>query len=189
MKKSAVILSLTLALLFSNNLFAASATLEYGGTDNVNSSSAGQTFNSLTVRENINANFIGDVQYSQILKDGVGLSYTRAETALTPTYQVNQYFSVYNRIAVGENYHPTYNWAYWSSESGVRAPIGSTGLTASLAWRFRTAFNPANPDTTRTWKTGIAYDLTEKDTVGVRYDRTTGDFNQKSYVINYTRKF
>lgn len=189
MKKSAVILSLTLALLFSNNLFAASATLEYGGTDNVNSSSAGQTFNSLTVRENINANFIGDVQYSQTDKDGVGLMYTRAEMALTPTYQVNQYFSVYNRIAVGENYHPTYNWAYWSSETGVRAPIGSTGLTASLAWRFRSAFDPINLDTTRTWKTGLAYNLTKNDTVGVRYDRTTGDFNQKSYVINYTRKF
>jgi hypothetical protein len=97
---------------------------------------------------------------------------------------------LYTRAAIGEKFTNTSNFSYYSVEPGVTAPIGSTGLTARVGYRFRNAFDPsANADTTRTWRAGLSYDLTKKDTIGVRYDRVRGDSNADGIAVNYTRSF
>jgi opacity protein-like surface antigen len=188
--KKTVILAGLLAALLSSGVFAASATLEFQSVDNVAPAAADQTNFNLTVRENITSWLVGDTQFSQTNNDGSqGLASSRVEAGLTPTYKINQYVTAYARETIGEKYTSTGHSSYWSAEPGIRVPVGTTGLTAQLGWRFRTAFDDAVQDTTRTWRAGVAYAVTPKDTVGVRYDRVQGNSDQRVMAVNYTRGF
>jgi len=78
-------------------------------------------------------------------------------------------------------------FAYYSVEPGVTYTMGKA--TAKVGFRFRDSFTEVNEDQTRTWRVGLAYAVTDKDTVGVRYDRVRGDSNNHSYNFAYTRSF
>jgi hypothetical protein len=99
-------------------------------------------------------------------------------------------FSPYLRVATGQKTTSTTNFNYYSVEPGITAPIGSTGITARLGYRFRDAYdNAVNADQTRTVRAGLSYALTKQDAVGVRYDRVRGDTNSNNVAFNYTRSF
>ena len=186
MKKLLAILSMAV----STGVFAASAQLEYQNIDGVNGSSNATQYQ-LTVREQITTNITGDVAFSNQVKDNTQTLTTRAEAGLTGSYPVAG-ISLYTRAAVGEKFtgSTTYgNFGYYSVEPGVLVPIGKTGLTARVGYRFRSAFDTANNDTTRTWRAGVSYALTKKDSIGVRYDRVQGDADQTIMNVNYTRNF
>lgn len=177
------------ALLVSGSVFAASGTVEYQDIDGKSNTPTDQTSWSLTVRENINKNFIGDIGLSQTnnkASPSDTLASTRTEAGLTGLTSV---FGVtpYTRVAVGQKYNSSTNFTYYSVEPGVSVPVGP--LTAKVGYRFRNAINTDNNDTTRTWRAGISYDLTAKDTIGVRYDKMRGDANQNVVAVNYTRGF
>lgn len=184
MKKILAILAITT----SGSLFAATATLEYQNQTGVNGT-ANSNLYQLSVREDINKNFAGDVVLNTASKDSTGaVSSSRAEAGLTGKTTLG-FVSPYMRLATGEKFTSTTNFAYYSVEPGVTAPIGNTGLTARLGYRFRSAYDTSNLDTTRTARVGISYDVTPKDRLGVRYDSVRGDSNQNSWAFNYTRGF
>jgi len=187
MKKILAILAMAT---ISSGVFAASAQLEYQNIDGVKGTSNATQYQ-LTVKEQITTSFAGDVSFSNQVKDTTQSLSSRAEAGLTGSYPVAG-ISLYTRAAVGEKFtgSTTYgNFGYYSVEPGVLAPIGKTGLTARLGYRFRSPFDTANNDTTRTWRAGLSYDLTKKDTIGVRYDQMRGDSNQNAVAVNYTRSF
>jgi hypothetical protein len=181
-----------LAMAVSTGVFAASATVEYQNIDGVKNTPQDQRNVSLTVRENITKSLVGDVQLSDTANKGSAdtASSFRAEAGLTGLYDLGP-ATLYTRGAVGEKYTTSANFTYYSVEPGVIVPVGSTGVSAKVGYRFRNAFNDVNVnnDTTRTWRAGLSYDLTKKDTVGVRYDRVRGDSNQNVWAFNYTRGF
>jgi hypothetical protein len=178
-----------MAMAFSGSLFAASATLEYQAQNGVDSGTDNNVYQ-VSVKEDINKNFAGDVVFNQTIKDTTnGLSSTRMEAGLTGKTSLGV-FSPYLRVATGQKTTSTTNFNYYSVEPGITAPIGSTGLTARLGYRFRDAYNDAvNADLTRTVRAGLSYTLTKNDAVGVRYDRVRGDTNSNNVAINYTRSF
>jgi hypothetical protein len=94
----------------------------------------------------------------------------------------------YTRIALGEKLSTSGNFDYYAVEPGVRSTLGY-GFWGQVGWRFRTPFNVANNDTTRTWRTSLNYDVTKQDTVGIRLDNMRGDQNQNIYNVNYVRSF
>ena len=96
---------------------------------------------------------------------------------------------VYTRVAVGEKYTNGANFAYYSVEPGVTYTIGQA--TAKVGYRYRTAMvDPnVNKDTTDTVRVGLAFEVTKKDTIGIRYDRVRGDSFNHSYNLAYTRSF
>jgi hypothetical protein len=192
MKKILAILAMAT---ISSGVFAASATIEYENINGVGSTPKDQRNVNLTVRENINANFVGDVQLSNTANVGSdgnkdAASSFRAETGLTGLYDLGP-ANLYTRVAIGEKYSTTTNFAYYSVEPGVIVPFGSTGLSAKVGYRFRTAISDANTynDTTDTTRIGLAYDITKKDQVAVRFDRVRGDSQQNAWNFNYTRGF
>lgn len=179
-----------LAMAVTTGVFAASAQLEYQDIDGKKGTSNASQYQ-LTVKEQLNANFAGDVAFSNQVKDNTQSLSSRVETGLTGSYPVKG-ISLYTRAAVGEKFtgSTTYgNFGYYSVEPGILAPLGSTGLTARLGYRFRSPFNTDKDDTTRTIRAGVSYDLTKKDTIGVRYDQMRGDSNQNAWAVNYTRGF
>jgi hypothetical protein len=177
------------AMAFSGSLFAASATVEYQAQNGVQGTSDNNLYQ-LSVREDINKNFAGDLVFNQTVKDTTGgLSSTRIEAGLTGKTTVG-IVSPYLRVATGQKTTSTTNFAYYSVEPGVTAPIGKTGITARLGYRFRDAYdNTVNADQTRTVRVGLGYTLTKNDAVGVRYDRVRGDTNSNNIAFNYTRSF
>ena len=180
------------AILATGSVFAASGTFEYQNINGVQNTPTDQNNFSLTVKESINKNFVGDLGLSQTTNQTSGsdtLASTRLETGLTGSVATGP-VSPYVRAAVGQKFTSATNFTYYSVEPGVSAPVpGVSGLTAKVGFRFRNAIDTANNDTTRTWRAGLAYDLTAKDTIGVRYDKMRGDTNQNIVAVNYTRGF
>jgi hypothetical protein len=177
------------AMLVSGSVFAASATVE-GQSISGQNGTADQAQYSLSVKENINKNFAGDAQFSQTTNDGNPdkLSSTRIEGGLTGTLPATSFADFYTRVAVGQKYTSSTNYGYYSVEPGFVVPLGA-GFTAKAGYRFRSAFDNAQPDTTRTWRAGVGYQITQKDAVGVRYDQVRGDSQQNIWAVNYTRSF
>lgn len=181
-----------LAMAVSTGVFAASATIEYENINGVQNTPTDQRNINLTVRENINANFIGDVQLSNTANVSTTsasdtVSSFRAEGGLTGLYDAGP-VKLYTRGAVGQKYTSTTNFGYYSVEPGVIVPLGY-GFSTKVGFRFRNAFDTANNDTTRTWRAGVGYDITAKDAVAVRFDKVRGDSNQNAWNFNYTRSF
>ena len=115
---------------------------------------------------------------------------TRVDIGAIPKMNLYGPVNGYTRVAVGEKWTTTVpgNFSYYSIEPGVRGTLYGP-VWAQLGWRFRNAFNPANNDTTRTWRTSLYYDVTKQDTLGFRLDNMRGDQNQNIYNVNYTRSF
>ena len=180
MKKILAILALA-----TGTAFAGQATLEYQNINGVDGA-ADQKAYSLTVKENINKNFAGDVQFTNTQTEGTNALTTRLEAGLTAsnTYGI---VSPYVRVATGEKFSNTKQFSYYSIEPGIQMPVGP--FTAKVGYRFRDAYDSANNDTTRTARAGLSYPLTKNDTVGVRYDRVRGDTNTNVWNFNYTRGF
>ena len=180
-----------LALAISGSVFAGSITIEGQNIDG-NKSADQKNFN-MTAKQDINKNFAGHVQVSTTQTDGTNAVSTRLEAGVTGTVALVGPVSGYTTVAVGEKYSSSGagHFAYYSVEPGVMAPIGKTGLTAKVGYRYRTSFENANVnlDTTQTIRAGVSYAVTKQDAVGVRYDKVSGDVKQNIIAVNYTRSF
>jgi hypothetical protein len=178
-----------LAMAISGSVYAASATVEYQDQTGVNSTTDSSLY-LLSVSENINKNFSVGLTTNFGAKNSNGsVSNSRIEGSVTGKTTVG-FISPYVRIGVGQKFTTVTNYSYYSVEPGVTAPLGNTGLTARLGYRYRTAVDStAFADTTNTWRLGMSYALTKQDTVGVRYDQVRGDTNQNNVAFNYTRSF
>jgi hypothetical protein len=178
-----------LAMAISGSVYAASATVEYQDQTGVKGTTDSSLY-LLSVSESINKNFSAAITSNFGAKDSTGaVSNSRIEGSVTGKTTIGL-FSPYVRLGVGEKFTTTTNYPYYSVEPGVTAPLGNTGLTARLGYRYRTAFDSsAFADTTNTWRLGMSYAVTKQDTVGIRYDQVRGDTNQNNLAFNYTRHF
>ena len=183
MKKIFAILSLAVTgLAFAGD----SVTLEGQHINNVGS--AAQQLYGLTVKKDINNTFAGDIGIGQVTTEGTNALSTRLEAGLTGTAPIYGIVNGYTRVALGQKYTNTTSFTYYSIEPGIAVPFGP--VTAKVGWRTRTAVDSGiNADQTHTMRYGVSYALSNVDTVGVRYDRVNGDFNQKIWAVNYTRGF
>jgi hypothetical protein len=186
MKKLLAILAITLV---SGTVSAASVTIEGQGIDNSTGNDAMNM--NLTVRGSITPNFSGHFQVSNTQTDNTNAIANRLEAGVTAQAKLLGPVSGYTTVAVGQMYKATGNFAYYSVEPGLSAPIGSTGLTAKVGYRYRSAMQDAalKGDTTETVRAGVSYALTKQDAIGVRYDKVTGDAKQNVVAVNYTRSF
>jgi hypothetical protein len=185
MKKIALATLLLLSLV--STAFAGSITLE--GQDQLGDKGAKNSVNyQLSVKEPINKMLAVDVAFANYQQHQTEALSTRLETGITAAVPVGA-VGVYTRVAVGEKYNNTGNFAYYSIEPGVTYTVGA--VTAKVGYRYRTAMvNPnVSNDTTDTSRFGLSYALTKKDAVGVRFDRVIGDSTNHSYNLNYTRSF
>ena len=178
-----------LVMAISGSVYAASATVEYQDQTGVKGTTNSSLY-LLSVSENINKNFSAAITSNFGAKDSTGaVSNSRIEGSVTGRTKIG-FFNPYVRLGVGEKFTTTTNYAYYSAEPGVTAPVGNTGLTARLGNRNRSAFDAtAKSDTTNTWRLGLSYAVTKQDTIGVRYDQVRGDTNQNNLAFNYTRNF
>lgn len=172
--------------------FSASAVevrLEAQDADGKNGT-ASQTVAEISVKQAINTNFAGDLTVKQYRTDGTNALANRVEAGLTGTTKLYGPVNGYTRVAIGEKYvSGQAGYGYYSVEPGVSVPFGTTGVTASLGYRFQDAFNDTHNDLTRTWRAKVGYDLTANDNVYVGYDRQRGDSQQNIAKVGYIHRF
>lgn len=181
----------TLFAIFATAAMADSVTLEGQSIDG-KKGQADQGLLAIGVKADINKSFAADVRLESLRTQGTDAVSSKVEGGLTGTHQLFGPVSGYVRGALGENYTGTTNYGYYSVEPGVKAALGS-GVTAQVGWRFRDAVSnqSVNQFTSRTWRAGLAYDITPKDQIGARYDWQRGDTGQNANIVtvNYTRGF
>lgn len=136
----------------------------------------------------VNKNLAVDASLQTTQVDNTHTISSRGDIGVIPKFNVYGPVNGYTRVAIGEKYSSSGSFAFYSIEPGVNANLGY-GFTGQVGWRFRNAFNTANNDTTRTWRTGVSYDVTKKDTVGIRLDNVRGDQQQNIWNLNYARSF
>jgi hypothetical protein len=174
-------------MVFAGFANAASVTLE--GQDQLGDKGAKNSANyQVSVKEAINKTFAGDVSFTNYQQHQTEALSTRIEAGVTGSVPVGP-IGVYTRVALGEKYSNTGNFAYYSIEPGVTYTVGKA--TAKVGYRYRTAVVDPNVsnDTTDTVRAGVSYAVTAKDAIGFRFDRVKGDSTNHSYNISYTRSF
>ena len=181
------IIAIAALLAFAGIASAASVTVE-GQAQTGENGAKDSTNYALSVKESINGTFAGDLGFTNYQQETTNALSTRLEAGVTGTMPVGP-VSLYTRVALGEKYTNTGNFGYYSVEPGVTYTLGKA--TAKVGYRFRTAISDPNVhnDTTDTVRVGLAYAITSKDTVGIRYDRVRGDSTNHSYNFAYTRSF
>lgn len=183
MKKFAIVALMA----FTGFVNAASVTFE--GQDQLGDKGAKNSTNyQVSVKESISKTFAGDVSFTNYQQHQTEALSTRIEAGVTGSLPVGP-IGVYTRVALGEKYSNTGNFAYYSIEPGVTYTIGA--VTAKVGYRYRTAVVDPNVsnDTTDTVRAGISYAITKTDAIGFRFDRVKGDSTNHSYNLAYTRSF
>jgi hypothetical protein len=175
--------------LMTSMAFAGSVTVE--GT-NYNTLNGGNDAKGALVafNENINKTFGVYTALSSLQTVNTNAVSSRLEVGGSANFALGP-VTGYTKLGIGQKYSTTGQFTYWQIEPGVKAPIGDTGLTAQLGYRYRTAAeNPnVNKDTTDTVRVGLGYNFNKHNNIGVRYDRVTGDTRQDAVSLNYTRSF
>jgi hypothetical protein len=182
------ILTGLIALAISGMVLAGSVTVEgaklntIGGNDQMNTN--------FTLSETVNKTFSVHTQVSSSQTDNSNSVSTRLEVGGTASVPVYGPVSGYAKLAVGQKYSTAGQFTYYSIEPGLTMPVGSN-LTAKVAYRYRTAAESpnANKDTTDTVRIGLTYAIDKARSVGVRFDRITGDSRQDGYNVFYSHSF
>lgn len=181
MKKIAIATLIALA----STAFAGSVTVE-GQDQQGEKGAVGSTNYALSVKESITNTLALDIGATNYQQDGTKALSTRLETGISGSIPMGP-IGLYARTAIGEKYNNTKNFAYYSIEPGVTYTLGKA--TVKVGYRYRDAVNEINLDKTRTGRIGVSYALTNKDTIGIRYDKVTGDSWNHSYNLAYTKLF
>jgi len=182
------ILTGLVALAISGMVSAGSVTVE--GTNGNTIGGNDQMSASFTLRERVNNTFDVHTQFSSSQTDNTNSVSTRLEIGGTATVPLFSSVKGYTRIGLGQRYSTAGSFTYYSVEPGVTVPL-SPSLTARVGYRYRTALENTNVNkyTTDTVRVGVTYAVNNKDSVGFRYDRITGDSRQDGHSLFYSRSF
>ena len=175
--------------LMTSLAFAGSVTVEGTSYNTIGGNDAKGAL--IAVSEDINKTFGVYTALSTLQTDNTNSVSSRAEVGASATTTLFGPVSAYTKLGIGQKFSTAGQFTYYSIEPGIKAPIGNTGLTAQLGYRYRTAAsNPnVNKDTTDTVRVGLSYAVNKQYTIGARYDRVTGDARQDTASINLTRSF
>jgi hypothetical protein len=156
----------------------------------VNGLNGGKDSNGVLMKygKTLNKNLEADFQYQTSQTEGTNSMSTRLELGLTPSYSLGS-VKLYTKVAVGEKYNTTGNFAYTSIEPGIIVPLGN-GFSTRVGYRYRDAIDSAKfADRTGTLRVGVKYDFSKQDAVNLRFDRVRGDQDQNIWALSYIRSF
>ena len=98
------------------------------------------------------------------------------------------------RVGVGEVFNgmnktgQTADFAYYTITPKAEFAFNDK-LSALASFRFRDSFTDNQSYLTRTWKGGLGYNVTKKDTVEVQYFQKRGDEKTNGVELAYSRSF
>jgi hypothetical protein len=96
----------------------------------------------------------------------------------------------YLGVRLGEKLSSTTHFSHYAVDYGVKFPIAGA-LSGDVGGRYRNAFDTVNAFQSNRAHATLAYALTDKDTVALRYSKAYGDDGEakNAYRLSYTRSF
>ena len=96
----------------------------------------------------------------------------------------------YLGVRLGEKITSTTHFAHYAVDFGTKFPIAGA-LSGDIGGRYRNAFDTVNLYQSTRGHVAVAYALTDKDTVAVRYSQAYGDTSEEknSWRLSYNRSF
>lgn len=96
----------------------------------------------------------------------------------------------YLGVRLGEKMSASTHFSHYAVDAGVKFPIIGS-LSGDIGGRYRNAFDTVNAFESKRAHTTLAYALTDKDSVAVRYSRAYGDDGEakNAWRLSYTRSF
>jgi|APGre2960657404_1045060.scaffolds.fasta_scaffold11207_6 hypothetical protein len=89
---------------------------------------------------------------------------------------------------LGERITSSSHFSHYAIDGGVKFPLFA-GFTGDIGARYRNSFDTANNYETQRVHTTVAYALTKRDAVAVRWSRSWGDEKKDVWRLQYTRGF
>lgn len=96
----------------------------------------------------------------------------------------------YIGVRLGEKISSSTHFSHYAVDYGVKFPIVG-GLSGDIGGRYRNAFDTVNTFQSNRGHVLLAYALTAKDSVAVRYSKAYGDDGEakNAWRLSYTRSF
>lgn len=96
----------------------------------------------------------------------------------------------YIGVRLGEKMTSSTHFAHYAVDYGVKFPIAGS-LSGDIGGRYRNAFDTVNAFQSNRGHVLVAYALTDKDSVAVRYSKAYGDDGEakNAWRLSYTRSF
>ena len=96
----------------------------------------------------------------------------------------------YLGVRLGEKLTSTTHFAHYAVDFGTKFPIAGA-LSGDVGGRYRNAFDTVNLYQSTRGHVALAYAVTDKDTVAVRYSQAYGDTAEEknSWRLSYNRSF
>ena len=96
----------------------------------------------------------------------------------------------YLGVRLGEKMSSSTHFTHYAVDYGVKFPIAGA-LSGDVGGRYRNAFDTVNAFQSNRAHAALAYALTDKDTVALRYSKAYGDDGEakNAYRLSYTRSF
>jgi hypothetical protein len=121
----------------------------------------------------------------------------KIEARIRKSYELGSGFGAGFRVGVGEDFNQQGpvtgsqqgDFAYYLVEPRLTYEA-TPNLTPGISYRYRNAVSSGHYFQTNTAKIGADYKVTEKDEVGVRYDKKYGgDQHSNGFEVTYSRSF
>ena len=137
----------------------------------------------------------GGMDYSVKLESsqaeiGNGAISTGVELRAKKSFDAVAGLTPYLGARLGEKLTASEHFAHYAVDYGVKFPIVGA-LSGDVGGRYRNAFDTVNEFKSNRAHATVAYALTDKDSVAVRYSRAYGDDSEakNSVRLSYTRSF
>ena len=121
---------------------------------------------------------------------GSGAISTGAEVRARKTFGDVAGLTPYLGVRVGEKLSASTHFSHYAFDAGVKFPIAGA-LSGDVGARYRNAFDTINVFESKRGHVAVAYAVTDKDSVAVRYSRAYGDDSEAKNAVrlSYTRSF
>jgi opacity protein-like surface antigen len=144
-----------------------------------------------TLGNKFNENFSAEISNETMQNQSTKALSSLAEVAVIPSVAIYGGLTGYARVATGAAFiSGSDSFNYYSVEPGVKYAIGQ-GTSVKVAYRYRDAYdNTANSSfQTSTARFGVEHALNKNLSVGVQYDRSSGDSKFDAVLVGLNAKF
>lgn len=137
----------------------------------------------------------GGMDYSVKMESGQtelgnGSISTGLEARVRKTFGDTAGVKPYVGVRLGEKMSSSNHFSHYAVDAGVKFPIVGN-LSGDIGGRYRNAFDSVNVFESKRAHALLAYALTDKDSVAVRYSKAYGDDGEakNAWRLSYTRSF
>ena len=138
---------------------------------------------------------VGGMDYSIKLESsqadfGSGSISTGVEARARKTFNEIVGVKPYLGVRLGEKLSSTTHFSHFAFDYGVKFPIAGA-ISGDVGGRYRNAFDTVNAFQSNRGHVAVAYAVTDKDSVAVRYSRAYGDDTEAKNAVrlSHTRSF